>query len=62
MKRTSWQVMVANLHGKKMCIHQDEEISCVFIPTELSYNNNFKNILLWTSFGEEKRAWANKAG
>jgi hypothetical protein len=21
-----------------------------------------KNILLWTSFGEEEKAWANKAG
>jgi hypothetical protein len=26
-----------------------------------NYNNNLKNILLWTNFGEEEKAWANKA-
>ncbi len=32
----------------------------VFTLTEYSYNSNLKNILLWTSFGEEERAWANR--
>jgi len=36
--------------------HQDDEIGYVFTPIEQSYNNNLKNILLWTSFGEEQRA------
>jgi hypothetical protein len=40
--------------------HQDDEIRYVFIPTKQSYNGNLNNILLWTSFGEEERAWANK--
>jgi hypothetical protein len=34
----------------------------VFILTKQSYNGNLNNILLWTSFGEEERAWAKKAG
>jgi len=45
-----------------MHTHQHDEIKYVFIPIEQSYNNNLKNILFWTSFGEEKKAWANKAG
>jgi hypothetical protein len=53
--------MVANLHGKKVCIHQDDEIRYIFTPTKQSYNNNLKNILLWTNVGEEERAWTNKA-
>jgi hypothetical protein len=53
--------MVANLHGKKVRIHQDDEVGYVFTPTKQSYNINLKNILLWTSFGEEERAWANRA-
>jgi hypothetical protein len=54
--------MAANLHGSKMHTHQVDEIRYVFIPIEQSYNSNLKNILLWTSFGEEERAWPNKAG
>jgi hypothetical protein len=53
--------MVANLHGKKVCTHQDDEIRYIFTPTKQSYNNNLKNILLWTNIGEEKKAWTNKA-
>jgi hypothetical protein len=53
--------MVANLHGKKLGIYQDDEIKYIFTPTEQSYNCNLKNILLWTSFRGEERAWANKA-
>ncbi len=52
-KRTSWQAMVVNLHGKKMHIHQDDEIRYVFTPTEHNYNNNLKNIFPWTSSREE---------
>ncbi len=33
----------------------------MFTPIEQNYNNNLKNILLWTSFGKEERAWENKA-
>jgi len=54
--------MVVNLHGKKMQIHQDDVVKYIFIPIEHSYNNNLKNILLWTSFGEEERTWANRLG
>ncbi len=61
MKKTSQQLMAIILHMKKMCTHQDDEIRYVFIPTKKSYNVNLNNILLWTSFGEEERAWANKA-
>ncbi len=62
MKRTSQQAMAVNLSGKKVRIHQDDEIRYVFILIEQSYNSNLKNVLLWTSFGEEEKAWANKAG
>jgi hypothetical protein len=41
--------------------HHDDEIRYVFTLTKHSYNGNLKNILLWTSSGEEKRAWANRA-
>ncbi len=34
----------------------------MFTPTKKSYNSNLKNILLWTSFREEERAYANKVG
>ncbi len=34
----------------------------MFTPTKKSYNSNLKNILLWTSSREEKRAQANKVG
>jgi hypothetical protein len=53
--------MAANLHGKNVHTHQDDELNYVFTPIEQSYNSNMKNILLWTSFVEEKKAWANKA-
>ncbi len=53
--------MVVNLCGKKVHIHQDDEIRYVFILKEQNCNSNLKNILLWTSFGEEERTWANKA-
>jgi hypothetical protein len=33
-----------------------------FTHIEQSYNSNLKNILLWTSFGEEKRACVNIVG
>jgi hypothetical protein len=55
-KKTSWQVMIANLLGKKLRTHKDDEVRYVFIPTKQSYNNNLKNILLWTSSREEKKA------
>jgi hypothetical protein len=53
--------MAANLCGRKERIYQDDEIRYVFTSTKQSYNGNLKNILLWTSFREEERAWANKA-
>ncbi len=54
--------MVANLRGKKVRTHQDDEIRYVFTPTEQSYNSNLKNILLRTNIREEDRAQANKDG
>jgi hypothetical protein len=48
--------MVANLRGKKVRTHQDDEIRYVFTPTEQSYNSNLKNILLRTNIREEDRA------
>jgi hypothetical protein len=62
MKRTSRQAMATNLCGKKVHTNQDDEIRYVFTATQQSYNNNLKNILLWTSCREEERAWANKVG
>jgi hypothetical protein len=62
MKRISQQIMVVNLHGKKVCTHQDDETRYVFTLIKQNYNNNLKNILLWTSSGEEERAWVNKVG
>jgi len=53
--------MAANMCGKKVHTHWDDEIRFVFIPIEQSYNSNMKNILLWKSSGEEERAWANRA-
>jgi hypothetical protein len=31
-------------------------------PIEQSSNSNLKNILVWTSFTEEKKAWVNRKG
>jgi len=62
MKRTSWQTMATSLHGKKMRIHQDDDIRYVFTPTKHSYNSNLKNILFWTSSREEEKTWANSVG
>jgi hypothetical protein len=59
-KITSQQIMVANLHGKKVHSHQDDEIRYVCTPTKQSYNGNLKNILFWISSRKEERAWANK--
>ncbi len=44
-KKTNQQAMVANLCGKKVYIHQDDEIRYVFTPTEQSYNGNLKKRL-----------------
>ncbi len=54
--------MAAHLRGKKMQTHQDDEVSYGFTPIEQSYNNNLKNILLWTSSKQEERVWANSVG
>ncbi len=54
--------MATNLRGKKMRTHQDKEIRYVLTLTKQSYNNDLKNILLWTSCGKEERAQANKVG
>ncbi len=61
-KRTNQQTMAVNLCGKKVQTHQDDEVRYIFIPIEQNYNNNLKNILLWTSFGEEERTQVNKVG
>jgi hypothetical protein len=53
--------MVANLRRKKVQIHQDNDVRYIFTPIKQSYNNNLKNILLWTIFGKEK-TWMNKVG
>ncbi len=45
-----------------MHTHYDDEVRYIFTSTEQSYNNNLKNILLWTSFGEEERTWTNIVG
>jgi len=54
--------MATNLRGKKVCIHQDDEIEYIFTPIKQSYNSNLKIILLWTSFGEEEKPLANRIG
>ncbi len=54
--------MATNLHVKKVCTYQDDEIRYVFTPTKQSYNSNLNNIFLWISFGEEEEAQANRAG
>ncbi len=54
--------MDGNPCGKKVQTYQDDEVKYVFNPTKHSYNSNLKNILLWTSFGEEEKAQANIAG
>ncbi len=53
--------MTGNLQGKKVRTSQDDEVRYIFICTQQDYNNNLKNIMLWTSFGEEERNWANRA-
>ncbi len=53
--------MVANLQGKKVQIQQDDDVRYIFTPTKQSYNNNLKNILLWTSLSEDEKRWANIA-
>jgi hypothetical protein len=50
------------MRGKKVQTHQVDEVRYVFTPIEQSYNSNLKNILLWTSFREEEKAWANRVG
>jgi hypothetical protein len=52
--------MAANMCGKKVHTHQDDEIKYVFTTTKQSNNSNLKNILFWTSSGKEKRTWVNK--
>jgi hypothetical protein len=61
MKKTSLQARLANLHEKRVHIHQDDEIRYVFTPIELNYNSNLKNVFIWTSSRKEEKAWANKA-
>jgi hypothetical protein len=46
--------MTTNFQGKKVKTQQDDEVRYIFNPTKQSYNNNLKNIMLWTSFGEEE--------
>jgi hypothetical protein len=41
--------MVANLCGKKVSTHWDDDIRYVFTPIEQSYNGNLKKILLWSA-------------
>ncbi len=53
--------MAPNLQGKKVQIQQDDEVRYIFTPTEQSYNNNLKNIMLQTNYGEEKK-WVNRFG
>ncbi len=45
-----------------MQTHQDDEVSYVFTPIVQTYNNNLKNILLWTNFREEEKTQANNVG
>ncbi len=54
--------MATNMRGKKVQTHQDDEVRYIFTPTKHSYNNNLKNILLWTSFKGEERTWVNRVG
>jgi len=61
MKKTSRLTMAANLPRKKMHIHQNDEIRYVFTLVEHSYNNNLKNIFLWSNFGTKEKTWANRA-
>ncbi len=56
-KKTNQQLALAtNLCGKKVQTHQDDEVRYIFTPIEQNYNSNLKNILFWTSFGEEEKA------
>ncbi len=59
IKRKNQQVMATTLQGKKVQIHQDDEVRYIFTPIEHSHNINLKNILFWTSFREE-RIWTNR--
>jgi hypothetical protein len=52
--------MAAHLCGKKVRIHQDDEVRYVYTSTKQNHNSNMKNILFWISFGEEERAWGKK--
>jgi hypothetical protein len=55
--------MVANLRGKKVQIHKDDEVRMMTLSTFSLLQNKviiLKNILLWTSFGKEEKAWENK--
>jgi len=47
--------MATNLHGKKMCIHQDAEVKNVYTPTQYSYNSNMKNIFDLDKSGGKKK-------
>jgi hypothetical protein len=62
MKRVNRQAMARNLRGKKVQTRQDDEIRYVFTTTKKNYSKNLKHILFCTSYGEEKRAWANRVG
>jgi hypothetical protein len=53
--------MATNLCGKKMHTHRDDEVKYIFTPTKHNYSSNTMNILFWTSFEKEEKAWANKA-
>jgi hypothetical protein len=54
--------MTTNFQGKKVKTQQDDEVTYIFNPTKQNYNNNLKNIMLWTSVGEEEKKWANRTG
>jgi hypothetical protein len=45
--------MATKYCGKKMRIHQDDEVRYVFTPIKHNYNSNLLKKLFWTSFGEE---------
>ncbi len=53
--------MATNLRRKKVQIQQDDEFRYILTPTEHNYNNNLKNILLYTSSREKEKIWANRA-
>ncbi len=60
-KKITQQALATNMWRKKVKTQQNDEVRYIFTPTKYSYNNNLRNILLWTNSREEERICVNKA-